>query len=190
MCMQGARRHAALVNVGRHIKAQSERVTIADKINGMQFILYMPTMLFDSTATEQKRHLQCSDTSCCCGDGCYLCPHRRAGACNSNSESSSILDVGTRMFAAERNGVAVHIRTQHAMSTSHMGVIMQAMPMSIWCNNINDHFALPVSLPPRKISASAFAVVNELDNAFLDKKKTKSRMTAKLGVHRENVSTE
>jgi hypothetical protein len=83
-----------------------------------------------------------------------------------------MLDVGTSVFAAERKGMSVHIRTQHALSNSYMGVIMQAMPMSIRCNNINDHFALPVSLPPRKISASVFVVVNELDNAFLDKKKT------------------
>jgi hypothetical protein len=63
-----------------------------------------------------------------------------------------MLDVATRVFAAQRKGMMVHIRTQHMLSNSYMGVIMQAMPI--------DHFVLPVSLPPRKISASAFVVVN------------------------------
>ena len=71
-----------------------------------------------------------------------------------------MLDVATRVFAAQRKGMMVHIRTQHMLSNSYMGVIMQAMPMSIESNNIIDHFVLPVSLPPRKISASAFVVVN------------------------------
>ncbi len=149
-----------LVNVDSHICAQFDRDTIAENINGVQSILYMPYIVFISTATEQRRHLQCSDTCCCCGDGCYLCPHRRAGACTSNSNTSSMLDVATRVFAAQRKGMMVHIRTQHMLSNSYMGVIMQAMPMSIERNNIIDHFVLPVSLPPRKISASAFVVVN------------------------------
>ena len=66
------------------------------------------------------------------------------------------------VFAAERDVVAVHIRTQHAMNICHMGVIMQATPIPYWCDS-----ALPVSLPPRKISACAFAVVNELDEQSL-----------------------
>jgi hypothetical protein len=48
-----------------------------------------------------------------------------------------------------------------------MGVIMQAMPIPYWCDHGNHHSALPVSLPPRKISACAFAVVHELDEQTL-----------------------
>ncbi len=123
-----------------------------------------------------------------------MCPHRRAGACKTHADNSPILDDGTCVFAAERDIVAMHIRTQHAMNICHMGVIMQAMPIPYWCVHGNHHSALPVSLPPRKISACAFAVVDELDEQSLIRK-TKSRMRAKPRVtqhkyHKEKVHTE
>ena len=99
--IQSAKRNAYLVNVNSQVKTQCERNIIAYHMSELQFILYMLAMLFCGRDNNEKRDTQDSDASCCCIVGFfYVCPHRRAGACSTNSHSLPIHDVGICMFAA------------------------------------------------------------------------------------------